>query len=94
MQITREWDADEFFLEMLHPAWHRDALCRGMDPDIFFPTSSELVQQAVYICLACPVRVQCAESGKGETEGIWGGHYPHERRLMRRRQRALELARD
>ena len=92
-----EWDGDEngllYLLEMLHPDWHRDAACRGLDTDIFFPERGELITQATSVCKGCPVRVECEAQARDQKEdqGIWGGLSAHERRL-RKKHRRLELA--
>ena len=84
---VREWDADDYFLEMLHPDWHAEAACRGMDPDIFYPVGGGASLEAPKICSECPVRQQCLEQGANDEYGIWGGWHPYERRLMKRQRR-------
>lgn len=94
MVSEREWDVDDFLLEMLHPAWHRDAACRGMDAKIFYPHSYESAKPALTVCADCPVREQCDEAGKSDVFGIWGGKTAADRRHERRHQqrRSLEMA--
>jgi hypothetical protein len=59
------------------------ALCRLVDPDVFFPdygdTNGE--QTAKRICAACPVRMTCLNLAitREEPEGIYGGLTPVER---------------
>lgn len=68
-------------------AWKQQALCRGMDPELFFPergaNTDFRVAQAV--CRECPVRSDCLEYGLVERFGIWGG----EGEISRRRIKVL-----
>lgn len=53
---------------------------------IFFPgmaTQSRL-ERARQICAPCPVRQQCAETGRNEPFGIWAGDYDYDRQRGRR----------
>ena len=66
-------------LDMLHalrPAWHADAACRGQ-VDVMFPTTTQGRRPdwdaAKALCERCPVRRQCAEQGRNEAHGVWGG---------------------
>ncbi|KAB2348408.1 WhiB family transcriptional regulator [Actinomadura rudentiformis] len=73
--------------------WTDRAICRGADPDLFFPIgySAEVLQeqqrQAKEICGNCPVTADCLSWALkvGEPDGIWGGTTPEERRHLRRR---------
>lgn len=31
------------------------------------------LEEALALCATCPARVLCAQAGRGETHGIWGG---------------------
>jgi WhiB family redox-sensing transcriptional regulator len=89
---TREWDPDDaftFLLELLHPEWHKDAACRGMDPAIFYPENNYTSYRGQVICEGCPVRNLCDEAGEKESHGIWGGVLPAERRDAKRRKRLV-----
>lgn len=65
------------------PEWHQHAACRQMDMpvkervDLFFPTQSNPkpsdVALAKAMCERCKVRVECAQQGRNERWGIWGG---------------------
>lgn len=82
----------------LDRTWVRDAICVGMDPDVFFtdhapnsvynnrPTKRVLGQwdKAKIICGNCPVRRQCARDHLGEIEGVWGGLDPAQRMILRK----------
>jgi len=80
--------------------WRKDALCQGVETDLFFPAgelSEEPVQQAAAakaVCARCPVREACLEYAL-ETDqpfGVWGGTTEAERRSIRRRRRRRPVA--
>lgn len=63
------------------PEWHQRASCRDRGPGLFFPEGrGSGPGPARAICSGCPVRHECAEAGKGEVWGVWGGLSPVERR--------------
>ncbi|MFB4318175.1 WhiB family transcriptional regulator [Actinomadura sp. 21ATH] len=72
--------------------WSDQAICRGADPDLFFPIGysapilREQERAAKAICANCPVTADCLSWALrvGEPDGIWGGTTPEERRLLRR----------
>ncbi|WP_026402767.1 WhiB family transcriptional regulator [Actinomadura rifamycini] len=76
--------------------WTDHAICRGADPDLFFPIgySAEVLREqelaAKQICGNCPVQVDCLTWALrvGEPDGIWGGTTPEERRYLRRTSEA------
>ncbi len=59
----------------LTATWRRDAVCRGMDPDLFFPERGEAADLAVATCARCAVREECFAYAlaHGEKFGVWGG---------------------
>lgn len=63
-----------------------DAACRDADVEVFFSQDEQLQKEALEICAACPVRVECLEHAlrEGEQYGIWGGTRERERRRMTR----------
>lgn len=75
----------------------RDAACARADPELFFPPSDDYTAPAVRaqvadaktVCLGCPVRVKCLTWAlqTHQSEGIWGGTTPPERRAMTREHR-------
>ncbi len=68
--------------------WHRQGLCAGGDPDVFFPSHGDPGTQARQICAACAVRDDCLGYAIAADEfGIWGGLDQDERRNLKRRQR-------
>lgn len=73
-------------------------LCKGTDPDLFYPERGESTRRAKEVCRDCAVREPCLETGLegGEKFGIWGGLSERERRRIRRQRaqarRAAEAA--
>lgn len=67
--------------------WLRKGACRSSDPDLFFPLAPSPLQEAraKAVCARCPVVNECRAYAlrEGETEGIWGGLTPQERRRTR-----------
>lgn len=67
--------------------WLRRGACRSSDPDLFFPLAPSPLQEAraKAVCAGCPVVTECRSYAlrAGETEGIWGGLTPAERRRTR-----------
>jgi hypothetical protein len=70
----------------------RDAACRGVDPELFFPVAEpgtpvyrRQVLQAKAVCAGCPVRAECLEFALAKLPyGIAGGLTEVERRALRR----------
>lgn len=66
-----------------------NALCRGLDPNLFFPAKGELedVKAAKSICAACPARAECLEAFLYDPHfthvGIVGGTSYIERQQIR-----------
>ncbi|MEV6579901.1 WhiB family transcriptional regulator [Streptomyces sp. NPDC051582] len=78
--------------------------CRNADPALFFPAygvplSQVQITAAKELCTGCPVREECLAIAvrSDESDGIWGGTTPLERRRMRlqlaRMRQGAELAR-
>jgi hypothetical protein len=65
--------------------WRELALCVGHDPELWFPVKSDGGGNAVRICSACPVRLDCLSwaIGHNERDGIWGGVSARKRQRMR-----------
>lgn len=65
--------------------WRLEGACSGVDPDVFFPLASADATGALSLCSGCAVVGPClaAALDSGETEGVWGGTVPEERRAMR-----------
>jgi WhiB family transcriptional regulator, redox-sensing transcriptional regulator len=75
-------------------AWMAHALCRGTNPDRYFPSDGVGVEAVQRICVDCPVRVECLEYAlrHGIDQGVWGGASERQRRRIRRQRRALAEA--
>ena len=70
-------------------AWRKQANCKGIDPEVFFPATDEEAEEAKSICSSCTVRVACLEFAlaEREREGVWGGATERERRRIIRQRR-------
>ena len=80
--------------------WRNDALCRGVETELFFP-AGELGEEPVRhaeaakaVCAQCPVREACLEYALATDQpfGVWGGTTEAERRSIRRRRRRRPVA--
>lgn len=71
-------------------AWKLDALCRGMNPNVFFPERGDHypVQAARDLCSRCPVKTACLQANLWERDGIYGGTTPSDRKKLRKQYRA------
>lgn len=64
--------------------------CKGMDPDVFYPTSRHGVAEAIAICETCPIKDACLSWALGEygnlpeLDGIWGAKSEKQRVRMLR----------
>lgn len=67
------------------PAWTERAACGYEDPEIFYPLRGQSPLPAKQICCGCPVRALCLDEAlaRNETDGVWGGLTPEERRWQR-----------
>ncbi len=70
--------------------WREAAACLDVAGELsFFPDKQDLgaIFRAKAVCAACPVADICLTWAieTNQTEGIWGGHTPKERRRLRRR---------
>lgn len=73
--------------------WRKRAACRGIDVDVFYPSTEDDADadEAKVVCSECPVREACLEHALAhrEREGIWGGTTERERRrIVRQRRRS------
>lgn len=74
-------------------SWQARGLCRGVEPDAFFPPSGVNVPPEVRaLCGRCPVLTQCREwaIARPECTGVWGGLTDRQRKLIRRERRKRE----
>ena len=70
--------------------WREAAACLAVTDQVsFFPDKSDLlgIAKAKAVCATCPVADECLSWAveSNQSEGIWGGHTPKERRRIRRR---------
>lgn len=71
-------------------SWRQHAACRGLDPQIFYPSDEDAeALPAKAVCDVCAVRQSCLEYAlaKREKEGVWGGATERERRRIIRQRR-------
>jgi len=77
-------------IDVKFSTWRDEAACLDVVDEVsFFPDPEDLVgiAQAKAICSTCPVASECLTWAieTNQSEGVWGGHTPHERRTIRRR---------
>lgn len=77
-------------LGSLHPEWHTYAACRNTDDPaaagaVMFPSSTQGraidYRAALALCSRCNVRKQCADAGRDEAHGVWGGQVKDNRKI-------------
>jgi len=68
-------DIETFLADYRERSWIKDAACKGMDTNIFFPERGAVgsIRLAKQTCEGCPVKTQCREYGEMERFGFWGG---------------------
>ena len=74
--------------DLLAPApWHLQAACYGHEPELWWAERDHPKAQAaaLEICRACPVKQDCLQAAlaSNETEGIWGGLLPRQRKALK-----------
>jgi hypothetical protein len=52
---------DELHRLLARPAWHDQAACRGVGPDVFFPERGGDYDAARAFCARCPVIGECRD---------------------------------
>lgn len=64
--------------------WAREANCRGLDSEAFFPVDAGYAPQYIErICERCPVSTECLAWGmRYDEEGVWGGMTQKQRRRL------------
>lgn len=76
--------------------WRREAACKDMGSELFFPERGGSSKEAKGICAGCPVRKECLEhqldilsdeGGQWLDFGVWGGTVVRERRALLAEQR-------
>lgn len=82
--------ADRTAAESEDATWRDQAACLGFDSSVFFPEEADAAgaARAKEVCGSCPVAEHCLEWAleTNQTEGVWGGSTPFERRRIRRRR--------
>jgi WhiB family redox-sensing transcriptional regulator len=79
--------------------WRLRAACRGMDPELFFPSAETgrlntvRINRAKAVCAGCPVVLECRVQYMDQEWGVFGGLSADDRRLVRRRARGRTLSR-
>ena len=76
--------------------WKAEGLCRGISPDLFYPTISDLrlwdetEAPGMRVCDGCPVKAECLEYAlaNNERDGVWGGLCPTRRRKLLKQRAA------
>lgn len=73
--------------------WQTRALCRGVEPEVFFPVNDNDAWRAKEICGMCEVREPCLAFSLTNREryGVWGGVTEKERLEMLRRGAARRV---
>jgi len=72
-----------------------DALCRQVDPELFFPEHGYNNVAAMSVCRKCPVQAECLSYAveRPELIGVWGGATVRQRIQMRKANPLLRRSR-
>ena len=75
-------------------SWRSKGACRGLSPQIFYPSTEDEATEAKSVCSSCAVRQPCLEFALStrEHEGVWGGATEKERRRILRQRRKTAAA--
>jgi WhiB family transcriptional regulator, redox-sensing transcriptional regulator len=75
-------------------SWRSRGACRGLSPQIFYPSTEDEAGEAKSVCSSCAVRQPCLEFALStrEHEGVWGGATEKERRRILRQRRKTAAA--
>lgn len=67
--------------------WRLTALCRDLDPDLFYSDNPKDQADAVDVCWRCPARLDCLDYAidpkTRQDFGVWGGTTALERRQIK-----------
>lgn len=76
--------------ESFIPTWRDRALCREVDPEIFYPARGGDPRPGKAVCGQCSVRTPCLDYAMDANEryGIFGGLSVKERDALRRQRLA------
>lgn len=74
----KAFEPDDGVTQILGPkrgVWREDALCRQVDPELWFPDKGGVAESAKRICHECPVKSECLTQALAMDEriGVWGG---------------------
>lgn len=66
--------------------WNQHARCLDANPEIFYPEQDDFktIDQAIRLCMSCPVRGFCLEVGWTDRWGIFGSFTVAERERLRK----------
>jgi WhiB family redox-sensing transcriptional regulator len=82
---------NEEVFPMIATTWRRQAACRGLDVEVFYPVTEDEADaaEAKAVCVLCPVRQACLEHALAHRErgGVGGGTPARERRRIVRQRR-------
>lgn len=87
-----------FVLNIHRPDWQTDAACHDLPLDLFFPSSGVESSRNMNVikpfCEACPVQVECLAYALSHPDerGIWAGTTENDRRKIRSKNFATQLA--
>lgn len=78
---------------LMHEAalmWMSFGLCRGYDPEFFFPHDAHGTALAQRVCDECPVKEPCLAYALRNNldHGVWGGTSERERKRLRGKRQA------
>ncbi|QDF16960.1 WhiB family transcription factor [Microbacterium phage YellowPanda] len=98
--VARIYSDGVAFESPLREEWMDTAACAYSDPEIFFPTTKDMVstQKAKKICADCPVRLKCLakalvdEKETSRRSGIFGGMTATERRELQQKLNDMQKA--
>ena len=70
------------------------ALCKEVDPELFFSDQRTATRLAQEICHQCESETKCAEWALAEDalEGVWGGMTKSIRRRIKKQRRSISRA--
>ena len=90
-ELTADRSIDELDEFVEFEEWREGALCVDDVDGIFFPDDGDVgaISRAKAVCAACPVAVECLTYAveTKQSDGIWGGTTPRERRKLVRQLR-------
>jgi WhiB family redox-sensing transcriptional regulator len=84
--VNAERLAERAYARIHDAGWMREAACRGMDTNLFFPITGQHAVEAKTVCARCPVAEACRDYAlkSGEKWGVWGGMTEKDRKTVRR----------